>query len=146
MSDSEDSTVTYTEISSPYEDLSDVGSPGAEGPIFQDPPSPDYVPGPEEPEQAPPSPILILQFDYVLMKCLQESCLWVLFYYLNSFFLRLTQSSSNGDVFSNEGVSSKVTFNDSSTFLVCLVVDFICVYYPLDLWSDEERKIVRYPN
>ncbi|GKF32383.1 hypothetical protein Tco_0102181, partial [Tanacetum coccineum] len=27
---------------------------GAEGPIFQDPLSPDYVPGPEEPEQAPP--------------------------------------------------------------------------------------------
>ncbi|GJW65878.1 hypothetical protein Tco_0117762 [Tanacetum coccineum] len=45
MSDSEDSTVTYTEISSPYEDLSDIGSPGAEGPIFQDPSSPDYVPG-----------------------------------------------------------------------------------------------------
>ncbi|GJY55515.1 hypothetical protein Tco_0454630, partial [Tanacetum coccineum] len=57
MSDLEDSTVTYTEIPSPYEDLSDVGSPGVEGPIFQDPPSPDYVPGPEEPEQAPPSPI-----------------------------------------------------------------------------------------
>ncbi|GJY61796.1 putative reverse transcriptase domain-containing protein [Tanacetum coccineum] len=59
MSDSEDSTVTYTEISSPYEDLSDIGLPGAEGPIFQDPPSPDYVPGPEEPEQAPPSPIYV---------------------------------------------------------------------------------------
>ncbi|GKG09825.1 hypothetical protein Tco_0338571, partial [Tanacetum coccineum] len=59
MSDSEDSTVTYTEISSPYDDLSDVGSPGAEGPIFQDPPSLDYVPGPEELEQAPPSPIYI---------------------------------------------------------------------------------------
>ncbi|GJT55098.1 hypothetical protein Tco_0990152 [Tanacetum coccineum] len=59
MSDSEVSTVTYTELSSPYEDLSDVGSPGVEGPIFQDPPSPDYVPGPEEPEQAPPSPIYI---------------------------------------------------------------------------------------
>ncbi|GJR79157.1 reverse transcriptase domain-containing protein [Tanacetum coccineum] len=57
MSDSEDST--YTEISSPYEDLSDIGSPGAEGPIFQDPPSPDYVPGLEEPEQAPPSPIYV---------------------------------------------------------------------------------------
>ncbi|GJT09839.1 hypothetical protein Tco_0856881 [Tanacetum coccineum] len=28
-------------------------------PAFQAPPSPDYVPGPEEPEQAPPSP------DYV---------------------------------------------------------------------------------
>ncbi|GJT73297.1 hypothetical protein Tco_1032583 [Tanacetum coccineum] len=59
MSDSEDSTVTYTEIASPYEDLSDIGLPGAEGPIFQDPPSPDYVPGPEEPEQAPPSPIYV---------------------------------------------------------------------------------------
>ncbi|GJX68338.1 putative reverse transcriptase domain-containing protein [Tanacetum coccineum] len=59
MSDSEDSTVTYTEISSPYEDPSDMGSPGVEGPIFQDPPSPDYVPGPEEPEQAPPSPIYV---------------------------------------------------------------------------------------
>ncbi|GJV69412.1 hypothetical protein Tco_1484921 [Tanacetum coccineum] len=59
MSDSEDSTVTYTKISSPYEDLSDVGSPGAEGPIFKDPPSPDYVPGPEDPEQAPPSPIYV---------------------------------------------------------------------------------------
>ncbi|GKD10026.1 hypothetical protein Tco_1189711, partial [Tanacetum coccineum] len=59
MSDSEDSTVTYTEISNPYEDLSDIGSPGAEGPIFQDPPSPDYVPGPEEPEQDPPSPIYV---------------------------------------------------------------------------------------
>ncbi|GJR72623.1 hypothetical protein Tco_0084988 [Tanacetum coccineum] len=43
----------------PYEDLSNIGSPGAEGPIFQDPPSPDYVPGPEEPEQAPPSPIYV---------------------------------------------------------------------------------------
>ncbi|GJY12353.1 hypothetical protein Tco_0381662 [Tanacetum coccineum] len=59
MSDSEDSTVTYTEIPNPYEDPSDMGSPGVEGPIFQDPPSPDYVPGPEEPEQAPPSPIYV---------------------------------------------------------------------------------------
>ncbi|GKD29621.1 hypothetical protein Tco_1240399 [Tanacetum coccineum] len=59
MSDSEDSTVTYTEIPNPYEDLSDVGSPGAEGPIFQDPSSQDYVPGPEELEQVPPSPIYI---------------------------------------------------------------------------------------
>ncbi|GJU77736.1 hypothetical protein Tco_1274806 [Tanacetum coccineum] len=34
MSDSEDSTVTYTEIPSPYEDLSDIGSPRSpEGPI-----------------------------------------------------------------------------------------------------------------
>ncbi|GJV22034.1 hypothetical protein Tco_1371054 [Tanacetum coccineum] len=59
MSDLEDSTVTYTAISSPYEDPSDMGSPGVEGPIFQASPSPDYVPGPEEPEQAPPSPIYV---------------------------------------------------------------------------------------
>ncbi|GJY50207.1 hypothetical protein Tco_0440163 [Tanacetum coccineum] len=50
MSDSEHSTVTYTSVS---EDDSDIGLPGAEGPIFQDPPSPDYVPGPQEPEQHP---------------------------------------------------------------------------------------------
>ncbi|GJW01767.1 hypothetical protein Tco_1557018 [Tanacetum coccineum] len=68
MSDSEHSTVTYTSVP---EDDSDIDSPGVEGPIFQDPPSPDYVPGPEgppspdyvpdpeEPEQAPPSPIYI---------------------------------------------------------------------------------------
>ncbi|GKA78287.1 hypothetical protein Tco_0784824, partial [Tanacetum coccineum] len=69
MSDSEDSTVTYTEVSSPFEDLSDIGSPGVDGlpmmpedpyayveAALQAPPSPDYVPGPEEPEQAPPSP------------------------------------------------------------------------------------------
>ncbi|GKF85676.1 hypothetical protein Tco_0253503, partial [Tanacetum coccineum] len=59
MSDSEDSIVMYTEIPSPYEDPSDMGSPGVEGPIFQDPPSPDYVPGLEEPEQAPSSPIYV---------------------------------------------------------------------------------------
>ncbi|GKF26799.1 hypothetical protein Tco_0082693, partial [Tanacetum coccineum] len=41
MSDSEDSTVTYTTISSLF------------GAAFQAPPSPDYLPGPEEPEQAP---------------------------------------------------------------------------------------------
>ncbi|GKC38086.1 hypothetical protein Tco_1050470, partial [Tanacetum coccineum] len=63
MSDSKDSTVTYTEVSSPFADLSDIGSPGVDGPpvmpedpyayvvaAFQAPPSPDYVPGPEEPE------------------------------------------------------------------------------------------------
>ncbi|GJV23851.1 hypothetical protein Tco_1376546 [Tanacetum coccineum] len=59
MSDSKDSTVTYTEISNPHEDLSDIGLPGAEGTIFQDPPSPNYVPGPEEPDQAPPSSIYV---------------------------------------------------------------------------------------
>ncbi|GKD84930.1 hypothetical protein Tco_1356084 [Tanacetum coccineum] len=69
MSDSEDSTVTYTVVSSPFEGLSDIGSPGVNGPsmmledpyayvvaAFQSSPSPDYVPGQEEPEQAPPLP------------------------------------------------------------------------------------------
>ncbi|GJV91927.1 hypothetical protein Tco_1539740 [Tanacetum coccineum] len=82
MSDSDESGVTYTEVSSPFEGLSDIGSPRADdtqylmsyrlsylGWMPKDPddeshlqaphPSPDYVPGPEEPEQAPPSP------DYV---------------------------------------------------------------------------------
>ncbi|GJU83707.1 hypothetical protein Tco_1286072 [Tanacetum coccineum] len=75
MSDSDESGVTYTEVSSPFEGLSDIGSPRADDHEYlelpgipedpyveaalQAPPSSDYVPGPEEPEQAPPSP------DYV---------------------------------------------------------------------------------
>nr|GEX97572.1 hypothetical protein [Tanacetum cinerariifolium] len=75
MSDLDESGVTYIDISSPFEKLSDIGSPRAddhehlilpemlEDPYvevaLQTPPSPDYIPGPEEPEQAPPSP------DYV---------------------------------------------------------------------------------
>ncbi|GJX66687.1 hypothetical protein Tco_0301030 [Tanacetum coccineum] len=75
MSDSDESGVTYTEVSSPFEGLSDIGSPRADDHEYlelpwmpedpyveaalQAPPSPDYVPGPKEPEQAPPSP------DYV---------------------------------------------------------------------------------
>ncbi|GJX14688.1 hypothetical protein Tco_0206446, partial [Tanacetum coccineum] len=71
MSDSEDSTVTYTAVSSPFKGLSDIGSPKVDGPpmmpedtyayvvaAFQAPPSLDYVPGPKEPEQAP----LLLEF------------------------------------------------------------------------------------
>ncbi|GKA35594.1 hypothetical protein Tco_0722085, partial [Tanacetum coccineum] len=50
MLDSEDSTVTYTAVSSMYEDSSDMGSQGVEGPIFQAPPSPNYVPGLKKPE------------------------------------------------------------------------------------------------
>ncbi|GJU12440.1 hypothetical protein Tco_1134836 [Tanacetum coccineum] len=46
MSDSEHSTVTYTSVS---EDDLDMGSPGIEVPIFEVPPSPDYIPGPEGP-------------------------------------------------------------------------------------------------
>ncbi|GJW88739.1 hypothetical protein Tco_0164079, partial [Tanacetum coccineum] len=76
MSDSDESGVTYTEVSSPFEGLSDIGSPRADDHEYlelpwmpedpyveaalQAPPSLDYVPGPKEPEQAPPSP------DYVL--------------------------------------------------------------------------------
>nr|GFA90531.1 hypothetical protein [Tanacetum cinerariifolium] len=71
MSDSDESGVTYTDISSPFEELSDIGSPRADDhehlmlpEMLEDPyvevtlqalPSPDYIPGPEEPEQAPPS-------------------------------------------------------------------------------------------
>ncbi|GJV16428.1 hypothetical protein Tco_1361751 [Tanacetum coccineum] len=47
MSDSEHSTVTYTTISSPYEDPSDMGSPGVEGPIFQ-PVYPEFLPVDDE--------------------------------------------------------------------------------------------------
>ncbi|GJU85343.1 hypothetical protein Tco_1292889 [Tanacetum coccineum] len=56
MSDSEDSTVTYTVVSSPFADLPDIGSPGVDGPTvmpedpyayvvaaFQASSSPDYV-------------------------------------------------------------------------------------------------------
>ncbi|GJT41247.1 hypothetical protein Tco_0941112 [Tanacetum coccineum] len=49
MSDSEHSAVTYTSAS---EDDLFMGSPGVEVPVFEGPASPDYVPGPEEPEQA----------------------------------------------------------------------------------------------
>ncbi|GJX95782.1 hypothetical protein Tco_0351580 [Tanacetum coccineum] len=62
MSDSEHSTVTYTSVSFPVEDDSDIGSPGVDGPpimpedpyayimaAYQVPPSPDYIPGPEVP-------------------------------------------------------------------------------------------------
>nr|GEU30004.1 putative reverse transcriptase domain-containing protein [Tanacetum cinerariifolium] len=65
MSDSEDSTITYTAVSSPFGGLSDIKSPGVDGPpvmpedpyayvvaAFQAPPPPDYVLGTEY----PPSP------------------------------------------------------------------------------------------
>nr|GFC92500.1 hypothetical protein [Tanacetum cinerariifolium] len=69
---SEDSTVMYTTISSPYEGRSGDVSPGVDGPpvmpedpyayvvaAFQALPPSDYLPGLEEPEQAPPSPVCI---------------------------------------------------------------------------------------
>ncbi|GJY70366.1 putative reverse transcriptase domain-containing protein [Tanacetum coccineum] len=81
MSGSEHSTVTYTLVSFPVEDDSDIGSPGVDGPpimpedpyayimaAYQVPPSPDYIPGSEVPPspnyipgpEVPPSP------DYIL--------------------------------------------------------------------------------
>ncbi|GJV06817.1 hypothetical protein Tco_1344473 [Tanacetum coccineum] len=84
MSDSEDSTVTYTEVSSPFADLSDIGSPGVDGPpvmpedpyaymvaTFQTPSSPDYIPGLEEPEQAPP---LLSKYHMYLSRHTRSSC------------------------------------------------------------------------
>ncbi|GKF83791.1 hypothetical protein Tco_0248689 [Tanacetum coccineum] len=69
MSNSEDSTVTYTQVSSPFEDSSDVGSPGVdELPVmpedpytyivaaYQAPPSPDYMPGPGSRTEEQPLP------------------------------------------------------------------------------------------
>ncbi|GJT22687.1 hypothetical protein Tco_0892624 [Tanacetum coccineum] len=47
MSDLDESGVTYTEISSTFEELSDIGSPGVVR-------SPDYIPGLEEPQSPPP--------------------------------------------------------------------------------------------
>ncbi|GKF25776.1 hypothetical protein Tco_0081670, partial [Tanacetum coccineum] len=51
----------------PVEDDSDIGSPGVDGPpimpddpyahimaAYEVPPSPDYIPGPEEPQSPPP--------------------------------------------------------------------------------------------
>ncbi|GJX76029.1 hypothetical protein Tco_0322840, partial [Tanacetum coccineum] len=74
MSDSEDSTVTYTAVSSPFRGLSDIGSLGVDGPpvmledpyayvvaAFQAPPSPDYVSGPEY----PPSPDFVPEPVYL---------------------------------------------------------------------------------
>nr|GEZ86712.1 reverse transcriptase domain-containing protein [Tanacetum cinerariifolium] len=72
MSDSNESGVTYTDVSSPFEELSNIGSPGADDHEYlellemledpyvevaiQAPPSPDYIHGPEDLEQAPPFP------------------------------------------------------------------------------------------
>ncbi|GJS24711.1 hypothetical protein Tco_0453343 [Tanacetum coccineum] len=80
MSDSDESTVTYTEVSSLFEGLSDIGSLGVVGleheglpemlddpyvqVALQAPPSPDYIPGPEEP-QSPPLPDFILEPVYL---------------------------------------------------------------------------------
>ncbi|GJZ73339.1 hypothetical protein Tco_0637485, partial [Tanacetum coccineum] len=59
MSDSKDSTVTYTTVSSPFGGLSDIGSPGAPPSLdyvsgLEYPPSPDFVPELVYPEFMPP--------------------------------------------------------------------------------------------
>ncbi|GJU04258.1 hypothetical protein Tco_1114596 [Tanacetum coccineum] len=74
---SEDSIVTYMAVSSPFEGLSDIGSPRVDGlpmmpedpyaymvAVFQASLSPDYVPGPEEPEHAPLSPEFVPESVY----------------------------------------------------------------------------------
>ncbi|GJS64436.1 hypothetical protein Tco_0679000 [Tanacetum coccineum] len=58
MSDSEDSTVTYTAISSLYEDSSDMGSPGVEGPPMMPEDPHAYVP--VYPEYMPPEDNVLL--------------------------------------------------------------------------------------
>nr|GEV22938.1 hypothetical protein [Tanacetum cinerariifolium] len=71
MSDYEDSTITYTIVSSPFGGLSDIRSLGVDGPpvMLEDPytyvvddfqasPSPDYVLGPMH----PPSPVYVPEF------------------------------------------------------------------------------------
>nr|GFA77557.1 hypothetical protein [Tanacetum cinerariifolium]GFA82322.1 hypothetical protein [Tanacetum cinerariifolium]GFA82343.1 hypothetical protein [Tanacetum cinerariifolium] len=70
MANSEHSSVTYTSVPSPVKDYSDIGLPEVDAPLSPDyvpgpkepeqaPLSPNYVPDPEEPEQAPPSPIYL---------------------------------------------------------------------------------------
>ncbi|GJW15793.1 hypothetical protein Tco_0019926 [Tanacetum coccineum] len=74
MSDSEDSTVTYTAVPSPFADLPDIRSSGVDGPpmmpkdlyayvvaAFQATPSPDYLPGPEYPPSSDfvPKPVYL---------------------------------------------------------------------------------------
>ncbi|GJV14869.1 hypothetical protein Tco_1360192 [Tanacetum coccineum] len=84
MLDYEDSTVTYTAVSSPFADLLDIGSPGVDGPpvmpedpyayvvaTFQAPPSPDYVSGPEY----PPSPDFVPEPVYPEFMPLEDEVL-----------------------------------------------------------------------
>ncbi|GKE30561.1 hypothetical protein Tco_1445945 [Tanacetum coccineum] len=84
MLDSEDSTVTYTAVSSPFGGLSDIGSLGVDGPpvMLEDPyayvvaafqalPSPDYVSGPEY----PPSPDFVPELVYPEFMPLEDEVL-----------------------------------------------------------------------
>ncbi|GKB20708.1 hypothetical protein Tco_0854631 [Tanacetum coccineum] len=81
MSDLDESGVTYTEVSSPFKGLLDIGSPRADDHeylellrMLEDPyveaalqalPSPNYVHGLEEPKQAPPSPDYVPGLEHV---------------------------------------------------------------------------------
>nr|GEZ28674.1 hypothetical protein [Tanacetum cinerariifolium] len=84
MSDSKDSTVTYTAVSSPFRGLSDIGSLGVDGApmmpedpyahvvaAFQAPPSLDYVPGLKH----PPSPDIVLEPVYPEFMPLEDEVL-----------------------------------------------------------------------
>ncbi|GJW47326.1 hypothetical protein Tco_0078972 [Tanacetum coccineum] len=84
MSDSEDSTITYTEVSCPFEDLSDIGSPrviihGYDGlpmmsedayayveAAMQEPPSQDFVSEPAYLEFIPPEDDVFLAEEHPL--------------------------------------------------------------------------------
>ncbi|GKE49694.1 hypothetical protein Tco_1480952 [Tanacetum coccineum] len=81
MLDYEDSTVTYTAVSSPFRGLSNIGSPGVDGPpvmpedpyayvvaAFQAPSSLDYVSGPKY----PPSPEFVPEPVYPVFMPLQD--------------------------------------------------------------------------
>ncbi|GKF70445.1 hypothetical protein Tco_0203502, partial [Tanacetum coccineum] len=58
MLDSEDSTITYTDVSSPFADLPDIRSPRVDGPPY--PPSPDFVLESVYPEFMPPEDEVLL--------------------------------------------------------------------------------------
>nr|GFD01350.1 hypothetical protein [Tanacetum cinerariifolium] len=83
-----DSIVTYTKVSSPFEGLSDIGSPGVDGlpmmpedlyayvdAALQAPPSPDYVPGPEHPPSPTYAPEFVLKPIYPELMPLEDDVL-----------------------------------------------------------------------
>nr|GEW03017.1 hypothetical protein [Tanacetum cinerariifolium] len=85
MSNSEDSIVTYTKVSSLFEGLSDIGSPGVDGlpmmpedpyayvdAALQAPPSPDYVPGLEHPPSPTYAPEFVLKPVYPELMPLED--------------------------------------------------------------------------
>ncbi|GJY98222.1 hypothetical protein Tco_0515132 [Tanacetum coccineum] len=89
MSDSEHSTVTYTSVSFPIEDDSDIGSPRINGPpimpedpyayimaAYEVPPSPDYIPGlePMYPEYMPQEDEYSRTVDVATTYCCLTHC------------------------------------------------------------------------